>query len=110
MVGRIIQIFLFALCTVLVSTLGYHEWATEGMHCADANYDDLDGCSAHYNKVEKGWRCARYRDKNGTIANLNGAELYKCSTICGDGKVPYGSPEQCDDGNRLDGDGCNSYC
>ena len=29
---------------------------------------------------------------------------------CGDGSVNLEAGETCDDGNRLDGDGCNSVC
>ncbi|MBA4336617.1 hypothetical protein C0416_02475 [bacterium] len=29
---------------------------------------------------------------------------------CGDGIVTWSNAEQCDDGNKIDGDGCNSVC
>ncbi|HAC79171.1 MAG TPA: hypothetical protein DCG06_02670, partial [Deltaproteobacteria bacterium] len=31
-----------------------------------------------------------------------------CEPACGDGRVSF--PEQCDDGNFIDGDGCDSNC
>jgi fibro-slime domain-containing protein len=33
-----------------------------------------------------------------------------CSSSCGDGLLLSGDDEECDDGNTLDGDGCNEQC
>ena len=45
---------------------------------------------------------------NGRAGNTD-ALLKECeSPTCGDGKLDHG--ETCDDGNRLNGDGCNKYC
>jgi len=45
---------------------------------------------------------------NGRAGNQD-ALLKECeSPTCGDGKLDYN--ETCDDGNRLNGDGCNKYC
>ena len=69
----------------------------------------------------KGFRCygLRQTDPNrpngvciqicNSRAGNREALLAECaSPTCGDGKLDYG--ETCDDGNRIDGDGCNKYC
>ena len=33
-----------------------------------------------------------------------------CVSMCGDGKLDTSEGEECDDGNRIDGDGCSSQC
>jgi cysteine-rich repeat protein len=46
---------------------------------------------------------------NGWYVNFTVGNNYStCETKCGDG-ILVGS-EQCDDGNNVDGDGCNSDC
>jgi len=62
--------------------------------CGDGILDSLEECD------------------NGT---LNGNTTDKCRTWCripkcGDGIVDLGNKEVCDDGNTLDGDGCDSCC
>ncbi len=42
------------------------------------------------------------------VCNDDGTEPTVCTGICGDGYLA--SPEACDDGNELDGDGCASTC
>lgn len=42
-----------------------------------------------------------------TCESFNGL-LRERSELCGDGRIQPG--EQCDDGNRIDGDGCSSSC
>jgi cysteine-rich repeat protein len=61
------------------------------------------------------WRCGNGRIEPGETCdggNLNGTPGYgcptNCATLCGDHVVQ--SNEQCDDGNRTDGDGCSSQC
>ena len=69
----------------------------------------------------QGTRCFALRQSNpsrpngvcikicNALAGNNDALLKECeSPTCGDGKLDYG--ETCDDGNRLNGDGCNKYC
>lgn len=63
-------------------------------HCGDGVLDYLEECD------------------NG-LANSNTSDA--CRTWCripkcGDGIVDTGDKEQCDDGNTLDGDGCDSCC
>lgn len=45
--------------------------------------------------------CSGYGWENGIVGGT-------CSPVCGDAVVI--SPEQCDDGNTNDGDGCNNLC
>lgn len=80
---------------------------TRNEQCDDGNMTALDGCDQSC-KIEVGWRC-----ENG----------YDCRPICGDRRVtqtlatpnelPYireWYPEQCDDGNATNGDGCSQTC
>jgi len=52
--------------------------------------------------IERGWTCA--------TASCNVASV--CSPICGDGLtfMPLPYADFCDDGNLVNGDGCNSTC
>ena len=106
--------------------------------CDDGNADAGDGCSASC-KVEVGFKCAtpegsRLSDCTPTLCGdgvQEGAESCEdddslpydgcselcqaepdcssgsCSSECGDGLV---IGEECDDGNRTDGDGCAANC
>lgn len=38
----------------------------------------------------------------------NSCIMAKTDNDCGNGKIE--SPEECDDGNTVDGDGCDSFC
>jgi cysteine-rich repeat protein len=73
---------------------------TAGEECDDGNKVDGDGCSATCRK-ERGWCCSG-------DANCLPPAGKLCTTICGDGLLRLG--EACDDGNRVDGDGCNNDC
>jgi cysteine-rich repeat protein len=73
--------------------------ASGAEECDDGNAAEGDGCSASC-RVEAGWACAR-----GAAA---GPWAWGCATMCGDGVVA--GPEECDDGNALDGDGCGPAC
>ena len=46
--------------------------------------------------------------------NIRGIHLdsstQKCVDDCGDAKVMIRGINKCDDGNKIDGDGCNSKC
>lgn len=42
------------------------------------------------------------------VFGLSAGLLWAPTQICGDGTVQ--SPEQCDDGNTIDGDGCDATC
>lgn len=50
---------------------------------------------------QSGWKCVN------NLATGNGYPT-NCTSICGDGIVT--PAEACDDGNLLNGDGCNSVC
>ncbi|MEI9949401.1 MAG: DUF4215 domain-containing protein [Pseudomonadota bacterium] len=55
-------------------------------------------------KIEKGEEC------DNAEGNASGA-CAKCKTAsCGDGVVYAAGQEQCDDGNKLSGDGCSATC
>jgi len=71
--------------------------------CDDGNHLDHDGCNS-FCQVEFGYYCS-----SGTAPNLTPAP---CVSICGDGlHVINGTgAEACDDGNLINGDGCNSTC
>jgi fibro-slime domain-containing protein len=83
--------------------------------CDDGNNVDGDGCSAICTleskpaAVAEGWVCT-----SPTAAGADGGAggcvgPTTCTTsVCGNGK-PEGS-EQCDDGNKVTGDGCSPFC
>jgi cysteine-rich repeat protein len=55
------------------------------------------------------WTLTVVDDAGGNTGTLNGWTLrLVTATVCGDGVVDLG--EQCDDGNAVDGDGCDSNC
>jgi cysteine-rich repeat protein len=55
------------------------------------------------------WTLTVVDDAGGNTGTLNGWTLrLVTATVCGDGVVDAG--EQCDDGNGVDGDGCDSNC
>ncbi len=62
--------------------------------CDDGAREPLDGCSA-FCEIEAGWTCP------------TGAPTRGCTTDCGDGVRAEGV-EECDDGNVVDGDGCDT--
>ena len=69
------------------------------VECNDHNNTNGDGCSTDC-KIEPGpWVCPR-----------TGPPYEECHrAVCGDGNLE-GLAEQCDDGNRIDGDGCSADC
>ncbi|CAI2384325.1 unnamed protein product [Moneuplotes crassus] len=68
-------------------------------YCDDGNKIDGDGCSSTC-AIEIGWEC--------TLGDFSTSS--SCSQICGDGKIMASSTGYCDDGNKIDGDGCDSSC
>ena len=97
--------------------------------CDDCNNDALDGCGPD-GKVEPWWECLRWNDPefnhpvhlNVTPTNIScphrPSNLHEwgyttttadvCRVKCGDGLKH--TLEACDDGNLVDGDGCNRFC
>lgn len=78
--------------------------SSSGEECDDNNTEDGDGCSSDC-KVEPGWFCQ--------IGPNNKAVTYFYPSVCrqmtcGDGIQEGG--EECDDGNKVDGDGCSANC
>ena len=63
----------------------------------DGNNNGNDGCSSNW-RVESGWSCS-----GGTPSFSD-----TCSEIWGDGKRFNSLVTYCDDGNIIDGDGCDS--
>jgi cysteine-rich repeat protein len=58
--------------------------------------------------VQGNWTLSIQDQAGGDSGNLNAWTLKVCSSVCGDGQSGVG--EQCDDGNLVDGDGCDSTC
>ena len=72
----------------------------DGMwECDDWNQYDGDGCNSTC-YIETGWQCT-----GGAAAN---ASPDTCVEICGDGL--WLGQYACDDGNTINGDGCDSTC
>ena len=105
--------------------------------CDDGGREDGNGCSANC-KLELGFKCEPGPDGPSVCSATNcgdglieGAEMCEpsidlgctsqcqfapdcsgdgaCTSQCGDGLV-LGASEQCDDGNRTNGDGCDENC
>jgi cysteine-rich repeat protein len=78
--------------------------------CAlDVNCDDGDACNGAETCVDHGCVAGTTADDGtscGTSMVCNGGNCVDAH--CGDGIVT--APEECDDGNPSDGDGCNSDC
>jgi cysteine-rich repeat protein/parallel beta-helix repeat protein len=71
--------------------------------CEDGNIVSGDGCSADC-KPEAGFNC----NLDGRDPSNSYWKAQRCEPVCGDG-IQLGD-EQCDDGNRENGDGCSSQC
>ena len=76
--------------------------ATVAEECDDGNLTDGDGCASDCTVEVEEWGC------DGTYG-----ELSSCYLMCGNGRrdqngVP--TPEECDDGNYDNGDGCADDC
>jgi cysteine-rich repeat protein len=67
--------------------------------CDDGNIWSGDGCS-DLCYVETGWSCS--------LGDLTTRST--CQEICGDGIDLHSYAGECDDGNLVGGDGCNSTC
>jgi cysteine-rich repeat protein len=70
--------------------------------CSNGVLAQLDSCSANLAGLRD---CAPRVVQRVTAAVIDAAAP---ESRCGDGKVGFG--EKCDDGNTLDGDGCDSNC
>ncbi|CAD8129277.1 unnamed protein product [Paramecium sonneborni] len=84
--------------------------------CDDGNTSDLDGCKDCKYFCRIGCTSCDYTTNKCLSCEFPGFVpiSYYCKNVCGDGLVvtdPYGFfAEQCDDGNTINGDGCNSQC
>ena len=72
----------------------------EGETCDDGNRKHGDGCRRNC-KIQRGWWCNK--NKAGT------SKCHKIPATCGDG-IHDPEIEECDDGNRKNGDGCRRNC
>ena len=95
-------------------------------NCDDGNTADGDGCS-NICQIEGGWTCTNPKGTargnfppsvcvltptptpEPTATPTPEPTATPVAAICGDGLVED-PPEECDDGNILDGDGCDSDC
>ncbi len=68
--------------------------------CDDGNTTNGDGCSDSCLQ-EPGWTCT---------ANPGAPPASVCTFNCGNGTIEAGDPEECDDGNTTNGDGCSDSC
>ena len=75
---------------------------TIGEVCDDGNTFNGDGCN-YFCQVEFGWVCL----DNTKCRNLQDPQL---KVYCGNGKQETKYGEDCDDGNKIEGDGCNRAC
>jgi len=102
-----------------------------GEECDDGNLVDADGCSANCelellncgNNIKEGLEICDGNDLNGKTCqdygysdpetltcNVNclDFDVSGCNYVCGDNNLE--PDEECDDGNLIDGDGCDSLC
>ena len=74
--------------------------------CIGGESTDCVGC-AEGKQLNRG-ECVKCEEANPKLITLNLQRGTYCSEICGDG---YNMDIlQCDDGNQIDGDGCDQYC
>jgi len=59
-------------------------------------------------KQNKTQKCVPADDPNADLGNHPGSEY--ANPNCGNGKTDALNGEECDDGNKKSGDGCNQYC
>lgn len=120
--------------TPIVSALVGDGLLDEGELCDDGNAVSGDGCSAS-GTIEAGYLChvpgrpcslvslcgngtvnpGEACDDGNTTQDNNGCTGACDLSLCGDGTVqsrqwPSFAQETCDDGNRLEGDGCSRLC
>ena len=76
--------------------------------CDDKNLVNGDGCSETC-LIEAGWLCVGTGCKN-PITQTCADSLCSWQPACSDGYVQSDIGEECDDFNKLSGDGCSSKC
>lgn len=92
-----------------------------GEQCDDGNTNDADACSNECrvgigSECSENWQCSTNYCQDGTCVSCVSDQQCgsgqcvegKCSSVCGNGMNEPG--EQCDDGNRFSGDGCDAFC
>jgi cysteine-rich repeat protein len=78
--------------------------------CDDGNTVDFDGCSSNC-EVEYEY-CGDGVVQPGEECDDSSPRCVNCKLVepCGNGVLQPIAGEECDDGNRVDGDGCSSAC
>jgi cysteine-rich repeat protein len=104
-------------CTVVRCGDGFVDWPEQ---CDDNNTVDFDGCNSECNLeycgdgiVQPGEECDDIYDDDFLFDDVYDPDrCVNCKVVepCGNGVVQPLRGEQCDDGNRVDGDGCSSDC
>ncbi len=74
-----------------------------GEACDDGNTVSGDGCNADCTQVQSGYTCPK-----DPTTGAGGACTPAPQSVCGNAQL--GPSEQCDDGNKVSGDGCSSTC
>jgi fibro-slime domain-containing protein len=69
--------------------------------CDDGNNVNGDGCAMGCKQVEGGYTCPNSNGTGGMCTKV-------FVPVCGDGMLSFG--EVCDDGGKVDGDGCSADC
>jgi cysteine-rich repeat protein len=82
---------------------------TAGEQCDDGNTLDGDCCSSHCQFEPTGNLCDDGNDCTVADECINGVCVGNSMT-CSDGIVQVECGETCDDGNLVNGDGCDSHC
>ncbi len=80
-----------------------------GEECDDGNNTDGDGCDADC-AIEPFCGDGSINDPDETCDPPGDHGCRDDCTFCGDGLVQPDAGEECDDGNRQNGDGCSSTC
>ncbi len=79
-------------------------------YCGDSKCNDGSGKTCEPDGSTKDMKCVNNvytGDLSNGVCRTSGD--YAC-TYCGDGIKQSGAGEQCDDGNRVNGDGCSATC
>lgn len=81
--------------------------------CDDGNTNNTDACRNNCELARCGDAILDPGESCDPPGSPAGAHLNPCRgdcSVCGDGIVQGGDGEQCDDGNTINGDGCNNDC
>ncbi len=86
----------------------------DGESCDDGNLTDGDGCSStclmEFQRMPLYQEAPVYQEKETYTVGPLKQEYNLVVVHCGNGTTELDLGERCDDGNLVDGDGCNSKC